>query len=114
LNAYETLIIYDPACSNEDVEQEITKLTGTITGANGKVVEVNRWGKKKLAYVVKKKNLGVFVVIQFLLMPEKIAKFNEYFRFNNLILRYNLVKIDLETEIPYDTFENETEGENNG
>jgi small subunit ribosomal protein S6 len=114
LNGYESLIIFDPSCSNEDIEREISKLSDIIKGANGKIIEINRWGKKKLAYVVKKKTLGIFVVFQFLLSAEKIPEFNEYFKFNNLILRYNLVRVELETEIPYDSYENEIEGVDNG
>ncbi len=114
MNAYESLILFDPSCSNEDIEQEINKLTDIIKGVNGKVIEINRWGKKKLAYTVKKKSLGVFVVFQFVLLADKIPTFNEYFKFNNLVLRYNLVRVELETEIPYDSYENEIEGEGNG
>lgn len=114
MNGYESLIIFDPSCSNEDIEQEINKLSDAIKGAKGKVIEINRWGKKKLSYAVKKKTLGIFVVFQFMLLADKIPAFNEYFKFNNLILRYNLVRVDLETEIPYDSYENEIEGEGNG
>jgi small subunit ribosomal protein S6 len=114
LNGYESLIIFDPSCSNDDVEKEVGKLTDIIKGAGGKVVEVNRWGKKKLAYMVKKKKLGVFIVFQFVLEAEKIPEFTEYFKFNNLVLRNNLVRINLEGEISYDAYENEIEGEVNG
>jgi len=109
LKGYETLIIFDPSCSNDDIEQEINKLTGIITKEEGKVVEVNRWGRKKLAYDVKKKNTGIFVVLQFTLPPEKITTFSDYFKFNNLVLRNNLVSIELENEIPYSEYEKETD-----
>lgn len=111
MRAYESLIIFDPSCSNEDIENEINKLTDVVTNEKGKVVEVNRWGKKKLAYQVKKKNLGIFVVFQFVLDSEKISAFKEYFKFNNLVLRNNLVRVEIESEIPYNEFEVENGGE---
>lgn len=110
MRAYESLIIFDSSCSNENIEEEINKMTDIITGEKGKVVEVNRWGRKKLAYEVKKKNNGIFVVFQFILSPEKIKAFKDYFKFNNLVLRNNLVKIELESDILYDEFEDETGG----
>lgn len=111
MRAYESLIIFDPSCNNEDVEEEIKKLTDIITNEKGKIIEVNRWGKKKLAYRIKKKNDGFFIVLQFVLPPEKIKSFKEYFKFNDLVLRNNLVRIELESEIPYDVYENEIKGE---
>lgn len=110
MKAYESLIIFDPSRSNEDVEQEINKLTDIIVNEKGKVIEVNRWGRKKLAYEIKKKDHGIFVVLQFILLPEKIKSFKDYFKFNNLVLRNNLVRIEIESEIPYDVYENEIGG----
>ena len=111
MKAYESLIIFDPSCDNEEIEKEINKLTEIIASEKGKVIEVNRWGKKKLAYEIKKKNIGVFVVFQFILLPEKIKTFKDYFKFNSLVLRNNLVRIEIESEIPYDDYDNEIGGE---
>ncbi len=111
MRAYESLIIFDPSCSSDDLEQEINKLTEIITNEKGKVIEVNRWGKKKLAFAIHKKNMGNFVAFQFFLLPEKISAFKEYFKFNDMVLRNNLVRVEIETEIPYDNYEDETEGE---
>jgi small subunit ribosomal protein S6 len=111
LRAYESLIIFDPSCSNEDIENEINKLSEIVTKEKGKIIEVNRWGKKKLAYEIKKKNLGIFVVFQFVLESKKIKSFKEYFKFNNLVLRNNLVRVEIESEIPYNEFETENGGE---
>ncbi|OQX51611.1 MAG: 30S ribosomal protein S6 [Candidatus Cloacimonas sp. 4484_209] len=107
------MIIFDPSCTNEEIEGEINKLSDIITHENGKVIEINRWGKKKLAYEIKKKNTGFFVVFQFVLSPEKIGKFKNYFKFNNLVLRYNLLKIELEGEMPFSSYENEDGGGKN-
>ncbi len=109
MKGYETLIIFDPTCSNDDIEQEISKITEIISNEQGKVIEVNRWGRKKMAYGVKKRDTGIFVVLQFTLAPGKIKTFTDYFKFNNLVLRNNLVNIDIETEIPYSQYENETQ-----
>ncbi|MCK4235297.1 30S ribosomal protein S6 [candidate division WOR-3 bacterium] len=111
MRAYESFIIFDPSCSNEDVENEINKLTEIVTNEKGKIIEVNRWGKKKLSYEIKKKSLGIFIVFQFTLNPEKIKVFKEYFKFNNLVLRNSLVKVEIESEIPYNEYETEIEGE---
>lgn len=110
MKSYESLIIFDPSCSNEDVEQEIDKITNIITGEKGKIIEVNRWGRKKLAYAVKKKTDGIIVVFQFMLLPKKINLFKDYFKFNNLVLRNNLLRIETESELPYDAYNNEIEG----
>jgi len=111
LRAYESLIIFDPSCSNDDVEQEINKLTEIVTNEKGKVIEVNRWGKKKLSFRINKKNMGNFVAFQFFLLPEKIGAFKEYFKFNDMVLRNNLMRVEIEIEIPYDSYEDEIEGE---
>jgi small subunit ribosomal protein S6 len=107
LRAYESLVIFDPSCSKEDIEQEITKITDIIEGEKGKILEINRWGKKKLAYMVKKKKSGFFVIFQFSLSPHKIKRFKDYFKFNNLVLRHNLLRISPEGDMQYSLYDNE-------
>lgn len=109
MRAYESLIIFDPSSSKEDIEQEISKITDIIEGEKGKILEVNRWGEKKLAYMVKKKKSGFFVVLQFSLAPDKIKKFKDYFKFNNIVLRHNILRISTEGNIEYSAYDSEEE-----
>lgn len=109
MRAYESLIVFEPSGSKEDIEQEISKITKLVEGEKGKILEVNRWGEKKLAYMVKKKKSGYFVVFQFSLSPDKIKKFKDYFKFNNLVLRHNLLRISPQGDVEYSVYDNKDE-----
>ncbi len=92
MNAYESLIIFEPSCSDEDVEQEINKLTDLITGEDGKVIEVNRWGRKKLAYPIKKFSEGNYILSEFETNTVAIKKIDTSLKMNEDILRHLVIK----------------------
>ena len=51
---YETVYILKPTLSNEKVEEVLEKVKGIITSGNGTVILSDSWGKRRLAYPVKK------------------------------------------------------------
>ena len=55
MRRYETIFILDPDLEEEQTLSVIEKVKGIITQANGEILKVEDWGKRKLAYEVKKK-----------------------------------------------------------
>jgi len=58
VRTYETIFILDPDMSDEDIEKSLAKIQDTITSQNGTIALIERWGKRKLAYRVRKKTKG--------------------------------------------------------
>jgi small subunit ribosomal protein S6 len=60
---YETVFILDPSYDENRVNEEVEKITGWLKDMGGEVVEVQRWGKKRLAYEINKKRDGVYTML---------------------------------------------------
>ena len=95
MRTYETTIILDPTFTDEKVEEVIKKIEGIITHHQSEVKKVDRMGKRKLAYDVRKRAHGIFVMIEFHGSGNITATLeHEYRLMNDLILRYLTVAVD--------------------
>lgn len=63
-NSYETLFVIDPDLTEEATKALIEKFTKLIAD-NGEVLEINEWGKRKLAYLINDKSEGYYVLVNF-------------------------------------------------
>jgi small subunit ribosomal protein S6 len=82
----------------ETAEDDIVKLNESITALVGKdggtVVEVEGWGRRRLAYPIKKKTEGIYVLLEIDGSGQEIAELERRFRVNDVILRYMTVRVD--------------------
>ncbi|MDE7182854.1 MAG: 30S ribosomal protein S6 [Clostridia bacterium] len=65
MKTYEMLYVLDAAISDEAKEAHVAKFAEIVTAANGKVVSTDKWGVKKLAYPIKYKSEGYYVLMTF-------------------------------------------------
>lgn len=70
MNNYELLFILSPSISEEEREALINKFKGQIENGGGTIASVEKWGLKKLAYEIKFKTEGFYVLINFSSSPE--------------------------------------------
>jgi len=88
MKIYETTIIYDPSLEETRLNEEVDRVTQPIITAGGEVVEVQRWGKKKLAYIIRKRRDGLYVHIKHKSPPGLIAEMERRFRLSESVLRH--------------------------
>jgi len=103
MKLYETTIIYDPSLEETRINEEIDKVTQPITAAGGEVLDVQRWGKKKLAYIIRKRRDGTYVHVKHKSPPTLIAEMDRRFRLNESVLRHLSIiapKDDPRPEVP--------------
>ena len=65
MREYETVFIVDPGCDEEQVNREVDTVKGIITEGSGQVVEVQVWGKRRLAYEIRRKKEGTYTFVRF-------------------------------------------------
>lgn len=94
MQLYETTVIIDSALRAEDLKNLGERITSFISHNGGEVVRVEEWGKRRLAYEVKKKQYGYYLHIRFQAPPALIALLEKEYRLNESILRYLTVKVD--------------------
>lgn len=90
---YELVVIINPEVPEEEVPANIDRVSEFITARGGSVSEVNRWGKRKLAYPINHFREGNYVLTKFKLDPRKAAELEANLRISEKILRHLLVKV---------------------
>lgn len=95
LRDYEMVFIISPEVGDEDVSATIEKVNRFITERGGTVTEVNQWGRRKLAYPIRKNWEGNYVLTQFKLEPAKSRELKESLRASEEILRHLLVRLNM-------------------
>ncbi|TMQ64682.1 MAG: 30S ribosomal protein S6 [Candidatus Eisenbacteria bacterium] len=88
MKLYETTVVFDPGLEEARVNEEVERITQPIAQAGGEVIEVQRWGKRKLAYMIRKRRDGTYVHVKHKSPPELIAEMDRRFRLNESVLRH--------------------------
>jgi small subunit ribosomal protein S6 len=91
---YEVVFVAAPTLSSEELEDFINHIQTVIESKNGKVVKVDNWGKKSLAYKIKRFREGYYVVLTIEGNGGAIAELERRFRVTDYILRFISVRID--------------------
>jgi small subunit ribosomal protein S6 len=91
---YEVVFIAAPTLTSEELDAFINHAQTVIEGRNGKVVKVDNWGKKSLAYKINKFREGYYVVLSIEAEGGAIAELERRFRVTDFIIRFISVRID--------------------
>lgn len=94
MKLYETGIILDPQLEESQFDQNIEQVQSIITNNGGKIVDVNRWGIRRLAYEIQKKQQGFYVFIQYEGDGSIPGKLEKAFLLNESVLRFLTVVPD--------------------
>jgi len=91
LRGYEIILIADPEITEDEITSITNKLTETITHVQGRMVKVEKWGKRKLSHRVKKSPKGYYVIFYFMAPPNGMKEIERTLRYNEKILRYQTI-----------------------
>jgi small subunit ribosomal protein S6 len=94
---YETIFILDSAAEEDRIESQIQKYVNFLTKNKSEIVNIDRWGRRKFAYPIKKKHTGYYVSIEFTSGPGMIAKLDRNYHLDDNVLRYLTVSYDRKT-----------------
>ena len=90
---YELIVIVSPEVPDEELPTHLDKISEFITNKGGSVTEVERWGKRKLAYPINHFREGNYVLTRFKLEPGTTAELEANLRISEKILRHLLIKL---------------------
>ena len=90
---YELIVIVSPDVPEEELPTHLDKISEFITNKGGSVTEVERWGKRKLAYPINHFREGNYVLTRFKLEPGTTAELEANLRISEKILRHLLVRL---------------------
>ena len=90
---YELVLIISPEIPEEDVPSTIDKVSDFISSRGGEITEVDRWGKRKLAYPINRFREGNYVLSRFKFEPGMTAALEANLQISEDILRHLLVRL---------------------
>jgi len=85
---YESIFILDSLLTPEEIEKTIERIKDVITGNKGKVLTVDKWGKRRLAYEIQKKQYGFYVAIEFEAEGNLPLILQNEYNYNDKVIRY--------------------------
>ncbi|MBF0696843.1 30S ribosomal protein S6 [Actinomyces bowdenii] len=89
---YEIMIILDPETDERTVSQSLEKLLQVVPSSGGSVDKVDVWGKRRLAYDIKKKSEGFYIVADLTATPETAQELDRQLGLNETVLRTKLLR----------------------
>lgn len=90
---YETLYLINPNIADEDYREAVSKFSSLVENNKGVVIRVDEWGKKTLAYAVKKFDKGYYVLLQYCGDPVLIEKLQRDLKLDDRVIKYQTVKL---------------------
>jgi small subunit ribosomal protein S6 len=92
LRDYELVVILSPEIGDDVIGESLDRLQQNITGRGGEIVDVNHWGRRRLAYPIKRHLEGNYVVSQIKLDPAQVPDLEGSLRISEEVLRHLIVK----------------------
>lgn len=85
---YESTFIVNAALEDSDIDGVISKVTNYIENHGGQILEINKWGRRRLAYPINKKFNGYYVHLVFESMPSTIPILERFLVLEDTVLRH--------------------------
>ncbi|MEW5724767.1 MAG: 30S ribosomal protein S6 [Thermodesulfobacteriota bacterium] len=91
---YETLVLLSPDLAEEEHEQAKKKLTDIIEKMSGRLVRLEDWGRRRLAYPVRKQMYGVYVLMDYMGTPELLGELERNMRIDERVWKHMSLILD--------------------
>jgi small subunit ribosomal protein S6 len=92
MSSYELVLIISPELVDDEMPDFITKLSELVDKVGGSVDEVNQWGRRKLAYPIKRSTEGNYVLAKVKMKPALTKELEASLRLSGKILRHLLIR----------------------
>lgn len=90
---YEVVYIFDSALAEERIQEKLGKYHELLTGpGQGEITATDVWGRRQLAFPIKKKSAGTYVVVQFRSAEDALPEFERLLKLDEELLRYLVVQ----------------------
>lgn len=94
MRQYELMVILDPEVDERTVAPSLDKLLGVVRNGGGTVDKVDIWGKRRLAYDIKKRSEGIYAVVMMTTTPDVAKELDRQLGLNEAVLRTKLIRPD--------------------
>ncbi len=96
---YETIFILHPELTEEEAEEAVQSLNKILEDKGSETLRIERGGKRRLAYPIRKQRYGYYTLIHFRALPDALLELERIYRLNDRVLRYISVRYDKEEQM---------------
>jgi small subunit ribosomal protein S6 len=97
LRPYETMLLLDARRDDAEIEQTINSFTALVTERGGEIANVDKWGRRKLAYEIEDHTDGFYAVFTYSIEPSHRAEIEAALPFVEGLVRAKTVRRDIRT-----------------
>jgi small subunit ribosomal protein S6 len=90
---YESAVLINAALEEDQIQSIISRIKELISSNDGEIKDVEDWGRKRLAYMIKKSKIGYYIIFQFNAYPQIISTLEKFYKLDENILRYLSIKL---------------------
>lgn len=94
MHDYELMVILDPETDERTVAPSLEAFLEVITKDGGTIANLDIWGKRRLAYEIKKKSEGIYAVVNFTASPDATAELDRQLRLSEAVMRTKVLRQD--------------------
>ena len=92
LRAYEVMVILDPSLDERTIEPSLDKYLNVIRKDGGSIESLDVWGRRRMAYEIKKNAEGIYAIVDIQSEPAAVAELDRQLNLNESILRTKLMR----------------------
>ena len=94
MHKYELMVILDPTIEERTVAPSLDKFLNVIRNAEGTVDNVDIWGRRRLAYEIKKNNEGIYAVVNMTASSAAVVELDRQLKLSEAVLRTKVLRAD--------------------
>jgi small subunit ribosomal protein S6 len=94
LRAYEVMVILEPSLEERTVEPSLDKYLNVVRKDGGTIESVEIWGRRRLAYEIKKNAEGIYAVVSLTAEPATVKELDRQLTLNESVLRTKVMRPD--------------------
>ncbi len=91
---YETIYILRPNVDPDEAEKVANRVKEVMDRLNATIVKVDNWGKRKLAYLIKKHSRGIFIYVNYVAFNDVVAELERTLRLLEPVMRYQTIVLE--------------------
>ncbi|HQR28615.1 MAG TPA: 30S ribosomal protein S6 [Nocardioides sp.] len=94
MRAYEVMVILEPSLDERNVESALDKYLNVVRKDGGSIDKVDVWGRRRMAYEIKKNAEGIYAVVSLQAEPATVKEFDRQLTLNESVLRTKVMRPD--------------------